>query len=125
MTTLRMSFAISLLLCPIYGSCMYIFNLWTTRRLESKLNTFIGKLKSNGVISEIQYKQIYASGSHVGALYGLAKTHKDNVPLRPIVTTRKTHNYNLAKYIIPMISHLATNEYVLKTLISLLKNYPR
>ena len=55
------------------------------RKLESKLNTFLGKLKSKKIINETQYKQIYASGSNVGAMYGLAKTHKDDVPLRPIV----------------------------------------
>ena len=84
------------------------------QRLELKLNTFLRKIKSQNIISEMQYKQLYASGSYVGDMYGLAKVHKVNVPLRPIVSTYKTHNYDLGKFIAPMISHLAKNDYVLK-----------
>ena len=84
------------------------------QRLELKLNTFLRKIKSNNALSETQYKQLYASGSSVGAMYGLAKTHKSNIPLRPIVSTYKTHNYNLGKFVAPLISHLANNEHTIQ-----------
>ena len=47
-------------------------------------------------------------------MYGLAKTHKANIPLRPIVSTYKTHNFNLGKIVAPLISHLVNNEYTLQ-----------
>ena len=31
--------------------------------------------------------------------YGLTKVHKDNLPVRPIISNIGTYNYNLAKYL--------------------------
>ena len=45
-------------------------------RFEDKLNRLAAKLKSAGAITEDAYRDIYASGSGPGNLYGLPKVHK-------------------------------------------------
>ena len=87
--------------------------LKNTLCLEDKLNRFIRKLKDSNKISEQEYKTIYASGSNPGILYGLPKIHKPSIPLRPVLSSFKTHNYQLAKFIIPEIDTYAKNEFSL------------
>ena len=43
------------------------------------------------------YAALIPSGSKPGKLYGLAKVHKDNTPLRPVVSMVGTPEYKLAK----------------------------
>ena len=83
-------------------------------RTEDKINRFIKKMKDKGNINESEYKQLYVCGSSPGVLYGLPKVHKVNIPLRPIVSSVNTPQYKLAKFIIPEISILSKNEYVLE-----------
>ena len=45
------------------------------------------------------YTTLIPSGSKPGKLYGLAKVHKDNTPLRPVVSMVGTPEYKLAKYL--------------------------
>ena len=47
-------------------------------------------------------------------MYGLPKTQKPNLPLRPIVSSVNTPQYKLAKFIISDIMHAAKNEYTLE-----------
>ena len=81
--------------------------------LEDKLNRFLRKLKNNNNITECEYKELYATGTNPGVMYGLPKIHKPNIPLRPVLSAYKTHNFKLAKYIIPQIQKYAKNEYTL------------
>ena len=40
---------------------------------------------------------IAPSGSQPGIIYGMANVHKENIPLRPVVSMIRTAEYNLAK----------------------------
>jgi len=51
------------------------------------------------------------SGSTPGILYGLPKIHKALVPLRPIFSACGTSAYNLAKFLVPVLAPLTTNEF--------------
>nr|XP_027223798.1 uncharacterized protein LOC113815979 [Penaeus vannamei] len=62
-------------------------------------------------INETIYNSILASGSRPGYLYGLPKVHKNRTPLRPIVSSINTFNYNLAKFLVKIIQPLTINEY--------------
>ena len=46
-------------------------------------------------------------------MYGLPKVHKNNIPLRPVRSSFKTHNYETSKFIIPGISKYASNAHTL------------
>ena len=82
--------------------------------MEDKINYFIKKQRNSGCINEQEYKQIYVSGSSPAVLYGLPKIHKDGMPLRPILAAFKAPSFSLAKFIVPILSSLATNEHTLK-----------
>jgi hypothetical protein len=70
----------------------------TTIKREDKVQTFLKRLKNNGVISEEIYKKLVPTGSRPGILYGLPKIHKHGIPLRPILSAIKSHSYSLAKF---------------------------
>ena len=56
--------------------------------------------------------------SHFGVLYGLAKVHKQPVNkcllFRPILSVISTPTYNIAKFLVPILKPLTTNNYMLK-----------
>ena len=45
------------------------------------------------------FEKLIPVGSEPGKLYGMAKLHKDEVPLRPVVLMVGIPEYNLAKYL--------------------------
>jgi len=79
--------------------------------LEGKLNRLLRTIKSS--ISLNTYNSLLSSGSRPGVLYGLPKVHKPNIPLRPIISSIGTFNYNAAKFLVPVISPLTTNHYTI------------
>ena len=80
-------------------------------RLEDRINNFLNSLKNSSVISEEVYRDLYATGSSPGALYGLAKIHKPNIPFRPILAAYNTATYKIAKFLVPLIEPFTINEY--------------
>ena len=88
--------------------------LLTTLKCEDKINRFLRKLKKEAIINQLEYDEMYSSGSSPGVLYGLPKVHKPNVPLRPILSAYNTSNFNLAKYLVPKLAHLTTNTFTVK-----------
>ena len=88
---------------------------------EEKINRFLRKLKSDGVINESLYSQLFTSGSKPGVLYGLPKVHKENCPLRPIMSAIGTFNYKLSKFLVPILSPITINQYTVKDSFSFAK----
>ena len=80
-------------------------------KLEDRLNRLLRSIKDK--ISESTYKKLFASGSRPGILYGLPKIHKPNCPTRPILSAIGTFNYMLAKFLVPLLDPLVTNEFTL------------
>ena len=60
------------------------------------------------------FDYLFASGSVPGILYGLPKVHKINCPIRPILSAIGTFNYNIAKFLVPILNPLTQNEYTVK-----------
>ena len=91
---------------PVEENCYKL-----TQRLESRLNkTLLTFFKANK-IDKATYDKLRAVGSSPGKLYGLPKTHKSGVPLRPILSAVTCHNYNIAKFLVPLPSPLALRLY--------------
>src|ERR1700761_3534460 len=82
-----------------------------TQRLESRLNKTLLTFHIAGKFDRNIYNDLRAVGSSPGKLYGLPKTHKSGVPLRPILSAVPFHNYKLAKFLVPLLSPLATSDY--------------
>ena len=68
----------------------------------------------DGALSESQYSNLCVSGSSPGVMYGLPKVHKDNTPLRPILSANNTSNYKIAKFIVPLLQPFTTNSHTIK-----------
>ena len=45
------------------------------------------------------FSNLVPSGSQDGKIHGLAKVHRENTPLRPVVSMIITVEHNLAKYL--------------------------
>ena len=68
-----------------------------TGRLKSKMINLLKKIKLEGGIDDILYKKLYPTGAVTPKFYGLPKIHKDGIPLRPIVSSRGSISYEVAK----------------------------
>ena len=88
-------------------------------KLEDKLNRLLRSIKNK--LPESCFNFMFASGSLPGVLYGLPKVHKQNCPVRPILAATGTFNYNSAKFLVPILSPLTTNEFTVKNSIEFAK----
>ena len=52
-------------------------------------------------------------GSRLARLYGLPKTHKEKLAMRPILSATQTYNYALAKWLDDKLKPLVTNQYMI------------
>ena len=83
-------------------------------KLEDKLARLLRQLLKLNVITKNTFNRLFTSGSSPGILYGLPKTHKLGNPIRPILSTLNTFNYKVAKYLVPILEPLTSNEFTLK-----------
>ena len=82
-------------------------------RLENRLNSTLLSLFKSGKLDKTTYDLLRSTGSFPGKLYGLPKTHKAGVPLRPILSAVTCHHYRLAKFLVPLLSPLASSSYTI------------
>ena len=57
-----------------------------TLQRENQFKKLLATLKKSESITPETYDKLYLTGSRIGILYGLPKVHKNNVPLRPILS---------------------------------------
>ena len=84
-------------------------------KCEASLQRFLCKLKQKNVFNEIEYDNLYPSGSAAARIYGTPKMRKlsssDSFPkLRPIVSSIGTLNYNLPRFLCDLLSPLVPND---------------
>ena len=84
------------------------------RLQEKRVTAYLLKFKKSNVISKEIYDKLHPVGTLPGRLYGLPKTHKNNIPLRPILSAINTPTYNIAKFLVPLIQPLSINKYTIK-----------
>ena len=85
-------------------------------RREGKLQRFLCILKSKDFFTKEQYDNIYPCGSQPARIYGTPMTHKlkssrDILTFRPIVSSIRTYNYNLAKFLTDLLDPVILTEY--------------
>ena len=68
-----------------------------TNKLKNKLVNLLKNTKAEGGISDKLYKKMHPTGAVAPKSYGLPKIHKRDIPLRPIVSSRGSINYEVAK----------------------------
>ncbi len=72
----------------------------------NKLINVIKPLKESGDLPIDIYRKIYPTSTELPKFYGLPKIHKPSVPLRPIVASRGSITYGVARYIADILSPL-------------------
>jgi hypothetical protein len=85
-----------------------------TLQRENHVKTLLKNLKASESIDQKTYSELFPTGSRLGILYGLPKTHKYNIPLRPILSCINHYSYNIAKLFIPLLTPISTSTYVIK-----------
>ena len=76
------------------------------------------KLVESKSMTEKTRKSLKPVGTRPGVMYGSCKVHKASVgncpPFRPILSALNTPTYKLAKFLVPILKPLATNEFAVK-----------
>ena len=81
---------------------------------ETALTALLKRMKIEEYLTEQEYRYIKPVGSIPARLYGLPKVHKENVPLRPIVSCIQSYNYRLGKFLADIIKPIRNSTYSLK-----------
>ena len=89
-----------------------------TLRIEDKINNFLRKLKKSSILSENVFRSLLSTGTAPGILYGLPKIHKPDFStkfqFRPIFAAYNCPSFKIAKYLVPILSPLTTNDFTLE-----------
>ena len=64
---------------------------------EERINNAIKKLEKECKINETLAANLTSKGAKPARLYGLAKIHKENTPLRPVMSTPVSAYYKIGK----------------------------
>ena len=85
---------------------------------EQKVTDIPKEIKNKNQIIDNLYNKLRPVGSQPGVLYCLAKFHKkviDGCPaFRPILSATGTTTYKIAKFLVPILKDLTSNEYSVK-----------
>lgn len=71
---------------------------------EKALNSYVNKLLKEKIIEKSLYWRLHSTSSSLATMYGLPKVHKSHYPLRPIISSVGSYNYELAKYLADLIN---------------------
>ena len=77
-----------------------------TMMLKNKLITKLKKIKLDTGMDDIIYRRMYPTGVVIPKFCGLPKVHKENTPLRPIVSSIGSVSYGASKEIARIIKPL-------------------
>ena len=75
---------------------------------EKELESLVRRILPTTIAESVR-----PSGSRLAHLYGLPKTHKKELAMRPILSATQTYNYALAKWLDDKLKPLVTNQYMI------------
>ena len=75
-------------------------------KLKNKLITKLKKIKLDTRMDDTTYRRMYPIGVVLPKFYGLPKVHKENTPLRPIVSSIGSVSYGVSKELARIIKPL-------------------
>ena len=78
----------------------------------------VDNIVASNSISEETRRSLKSIGTRSDIIYGLCKVHKDIIdscpPFQPILPAINTPTYKLAKFLVPILKSLISNEYTVK-----------
>ena len=81
----------------LHTSTYQILKTDPTNKHKNMLISLLKTIKAEGGISETTYEKLYPTGATVPKYYGLPKVHKEDTPLRPIVSSIGSATYETGK----------------------------
>ena len=76
-----------------------------TLRIEDRVNYVINQANTFLKVNNKEtLKNVKASGTTPGIMYGLPKIHKENSPLRPVLAAYNTATYKLAQWLVDVLT---------------------
>ena len=95
----------------------HLMEKYSTPLLERKMNVLLLELKSSGLFPEGVYAQLRSLAAKVPQLYGLPNVHKQDVPLRPIISFISSPTYIPAVQVFGWLAcHCWTNQFSVQNL---------
>ena len=92
----------------------------STKTIEGKIGISLRKIKND--LTKHKYSRLSPTRSSPGKFYGTAKRYKlangssiDDLPLRPIISNVGTASYQLAKYLVKLLSPLSRSQYTVNS----------
>ena len=86
-----------------------------TNVTQNKNNSLIKEWKNKQYISQNEAKALTVHNAHPPKFYALVKTHKPNLPIRPIVSNNQAPLYNLSKFLANIIGNIVgQNQHYIK-----------
>ena len=83
--------------------------------LQEKENEF--NIKVHSILPKPLADALCPKGSRLAHFFGLPKTHKPELSMRPILSTTRTYNYSLAKWLEEKLKPLSTNAYTVSNIV--------
>ena len=77
-----------------------------TKKFKNQLLEVLKRLKREGKLDSSTYFKLYPTSETVPKFYGLPKIHKEDCPLRPIVSSIGSITYATAKFLASILSPL-------------------
>ncbi|CAB4012864.1 Hypothetical predicted protein [Paramuricea clavata] len=77
-----------------------------SKKLQHNLNKKLWPLHLANIIKKPLYSKLCCSVAQAPKLYGLPKIHKENTPMRPIVSFCSSPTYELSKYLARILKPL-------------------
>ncbi|KAI4476061.1 hypothetical protein M0804_013903 [Polistes exclamans] len=88
-----------------------LLNKYPTSRFEKLANNLIMRLRKESIITEEIEKNMKSYNSVAPKIYGLRKTHKQDLTLRPVVSCIRLPCYKLAQFSHHKLSSAMTNKF--------------
>ena len=80
-----------------------------TMKQKNKLINILRRVKTEAKLEDTTYRRMYPTGTCSPKLYGLPKIHKKNTRLRPIVSSRGSVTYGVARELAKIQTPLTGN----------------
>jgi hypothetical protein len=77
-----------------------------TETIQRKTNEFISNWVKKSYISNQKGTELHRYNSVISKIYGLPKTHKNDCPLRPIVSCVNSATYNISRFFTTILSNV-------------------
>ena len=85
----------------------------TLKKLK-QFQGFLNILRKNKYLDEKAYQFIRPTAAVTPTLYGLPKLHKENIPMRPILASKDSFNYQPAVWLNNILTSLREHSSVFK-----------